>query len=298
MELEKEFLMSFKVRERIETFRVQNPVNWSLLEQDYALSWMLYGIENVPKLNKHLVFKGGTCLKKCYFGDYRFSQDLDFSVQGNHPTGNELESLVAESCKIATQTLQATKNNITFACERYTEKRPHPENQEAFKIYVQYPWQREPLTCVMVEITLEEVVYLPVQSRPLIHGYGNEIEAIIQTYSLEEIIAEKISALLGLSKKLHERGWARSRARDYYDLWRMFGSYRDSIQTELIPDLTAKKCDRKNLVFLSFEDIFAENLMKDLDAAWEQWVGPLMVELPVKQLVIKELREFFNEVFS
>ncbi len=75
----------FKVRERIEKYSVKHPVNWSLLEQDYALSWMLYGIANVPKLYEHLVFKGGTCLKKCYFGDYRFSQDLDFSVQGNHP---------------------------------------------------------------------------------------------------------------------------------------------------------------------------------------------------------------------
>jgi hypothetical protein len=78
----------------------------------------------------------------------------------------------------------------------------------------------------------------------------------------------------------------------------MFGSYRDSIQAELIPDLAAKKCARKNIVFRNFEDIFAENLMKDLDAAWEQWVGPLMVELPAKQLVINELKEFFNEVLK
>ena len=27
-----------------------------------------------------LGFKGGTALKRCYFGDYRFSEDLDFTL--------------------------------------------------------------------------------------------------------------------------------------------------------------------------------------------------------------------------
>ena len=145
------------------------------------------------------------------------------------------------------------------------------------------------------QITLSETVYLPIQQRALIHGYGDEVQATLFTYSLEEIIAEKISALLSLSKKLHERGWARSRARDYYDLWRMFSTYREIINVDLIPDLAAKKCARKNLVFHGFTDIFAENLMQDLDTAWEQWVRPLVVTLPEKKLVIEELKRIFEE---
>lgn len=287
--------MTFKVRERIENYRAKNPVDWALLEQDYALSWMLYGIATLPALSEHLVFKGGTCLKKCYFGDYRFSQDLDFSTHGNCPTGDELEALITHSCETITRTLQATKNNVTFTCKRYVEKRPHPNNQEAFSILVHYPWQREPLTRIMVEITLSETVYLPIQQRALIHGYGDEIQATLSTYSLEEIIAEKISALLSLSKKLHERGWARSRARDYYDLWRMFSTYKEIINVDLIPDLAAKKCAHKNLVFHGLTDIFAENLMQNLDTAWEQWVRPLVVTLPEKKLVIEELKRIFEE---
>jgi predicted nucleotidyltransferase component of viral defense system len=31
-------------------------------------------------LRKLLAFKGGTALKRCYFGGYRFSEDLDFSL--------------------------------------------------------------------------------------------------------------------------------------------------------------------------------------------------------------------------
>jgi predicted nucleotidyltransferase component of viral defense system len=282
--------MTFKVRDLLEKYIETHPVKWSLLEQDYALSWMLYGLMSVPKLQEHLVFKGGTCLKKCYFGDYRFSQDLDFSVQGDCPTGDILESLIGYACTIATEVLQATKNNITFTCKRYIEKRPHPEQQEAFSILIQYPWQRESLTRIMIEITLSEIVFMPPQLLDLIHGYGDEVTAQIQAYTLEEIIAEKIAALISFSKKLHERGWGRSRARDYYDLWRIFSSYQEQIQTSLILDLVAKKCARKNLIFHRPEDIFAQNLMEDLDVAWDEWVKPLVVNLPKKELVIRELK--------
>ena len=57
---------------------------WSLpletVEKDYALGWGLAGIEHEPAINSSWFFKGGTCLKKCYFETYRFSEDLDFTL--------------------------------------------------------------------------------------------------------------------------------------------------------------------------------------------------------------------------
>ncbi len=46
---------------------------------DYAISFILACVANDAQLGKTLVFKEGTALRKCYFGDYRFSEDLDFS---------------------------------------------------------------------------------------------------------------------------------------------------------------------------------------------------------------------------
>lgn len=51
----------------------------TVLERDYCLSWFLVGLSRSP-LRDRLAFKGGTALKKCYFGDYRFSEDLDFTL--------------------------------------------------------------------------------------------------------------------------------------------------------------------------------------------------------------------------
>ena len=51
-----------------------------VVEKEYVLAWVLAGIYAQPELRGTWVFKGGTCLKKCYFETYRFSEDLDFTL--------------------------------------------------------------------------------------------------------------------------------------------------------------------------------------------------------------------------
>ena len=38
-----------------------------IVEKDYALGWFLAGIAAHPVIGSRWVFKGGACLKKCYF---------------------------------------------------------------------------------------------------------------------------------------------------------------------------------------------------------------------------------------
>jgi predicted nucleotidyltransferase component of viral defense system len=69
------------IRKRIEEARKEAELSWEIIEKDYILSWVLAGIAANKKLQNELVFKGGTALKKCYFGNYRFSEDLDFTAK-------------------------------------------------------------------------------------------------------------------------------------------------------------------------------------------------------------------------
>src|ERR1035437_5723856 len=59
---------------------------WSLesgvIEKDYMLGWLLAGIAQHEALSQTWIFKGGTCLRKCYYETYRFSEDLDFTATG------------------------------------------------------------------------------------------------------------------------------------------------------------------------------------------------------------------------
>jgi len=60
------------------------------IEKDYILSWILQGIAQHEQLSKTIVFKGGTVLKKVYFDDYRFSEDLDFTLLNNEIANEEI----------------------------------------------------------------------------------------------------------------------------------------------------------------------------------------------------------------
>jgi predicted nucleotidyltransferase component of viral defense system len=77
------------LRTRLQEARHRLGLPWEVLERDYLLSWMLAGIYQVDALRGVLAFKGGTALKKCYFGDYRFSEDLDFTAIGSAPSGEK-----------------------------------------------------------------------------------------------------------------------------------------------------------------------------------------------------------------
>lgn len=111
------------LRIRLQETRKRTGLPWEVIERDYLLSWILAGIDQVDSLRETLVFKGGTALKKCYFGDYRFSEDLDFSGVGDVPAGNAMEGAVREACVAAAKLLDEY-TPIEIVCERYTEKEP------------------------------------------------------------------------------------------------------------------------------------------------------------------------------
>lgn len=252
------------LRKEFELHAKQTGSLWSIIEKYYILSWVLWGIVQIDKLKNHLVFEGGTALKKCYFGDYRFSEDLDFSVQGDYPRGEELLLLLREACKKSGNHLKSVGHNIDIICTRYTEKQPHPDNQDAFTVQARLPWHNVPSARVMIEITTKETILLPPNTKSIIHGYNEELTAQINVYSLEEIVAEKVRALLQFAKKLHERGWCRSRVRDYYDIWSILTQYGKEMDCSILPDLTDKKCAAKGIEFKSFEDILHKILRKML----------------------------------
>src|SRR3989344_6797945 len=50
-----------------------------LIEKDIILSKILFHLTQNTGFFQDYAFKGGTCLTKCYFGYYRFSEDMDFT---------------------------------------------------------------------------------------------------------------------------------------------------------------------------------------------------------------------------
>ena len=277
------------LRIRLQEARKQLALPWEILERDYLLSWILAGIAHVDALREALVFKGGTALRKCYFGDYRFSEDLDFTASGAVPTGAAMESAIQDACAAAVKLLDPYAP-VEIVCERHVERDPHPEGQEAFDIRARFPWHRRPQTHVMVEITVDERVLKPMVRRSVLHGYGEPLNIQVPVYSLEEIVAEKLRAILQHLRSLERRGWTRTRARDYYDLWRILGTYRDQLDASGFESLLREKCALRDVMFSGPDSFFPEAILAMVEKNWAQSLEPLVPDLPLFQTVIEELR--------
>lgn len=68
------------LRTRLQEARKRLGLAWEVLERDYILSWVLAGMTRVDSFRETLVFKGGTALKKCYFGDTVFPRTWTFPL--------------------------------------------------------------------------------------------------------------------------------------------------------------------------------------------------------------------------
>ena len=277
------------LRTRLLESREQLKMPWEVLERDYLLSWILAGISRVDILRTNLVFKGGTALKKCYFGNYRFSEDLDFTGLALTPHGEALYTAMQEACTQAAKLLDSYVP-IEISCQRYQERQPHPRGQEAFDIRARFHWHRQPQTTIIVEITCDEKLMRPSVNLPVIHEYGEILDAVLQVYSLEEIIAEKLRAILQNIQTFERKGWVRSRARDYYDLWRILSTYKLSLNLSNFPAILYQKCQSREVNFKNSNSFFSQKLLTEVEKTWDQWLQPLLSHLPPYELVIKELR--------
>jgi uncharacterized protein len=277
------------LRTRLEQARKDTGMGWAILERDYLLSWILAAIGTHEQLRETLVFKGGTALKKCYFGNYRFSEDLDFSGLPGVPLAQELETAIDGVCRDAVQMIDEYAP-VQIQWDRYTEKAPHPGGQEAFAIRAQLPWQRQPQTRILVEISVDEKVFCAPCLQPVIHDYGEPIDVKLQVYTLEEIIAEKLRAILQHQEKLEERGWSRSRARDYYDIWRILGAYQGQLNLSGFIVLLKDKCKVRNVSFEIAADFFQDKMLSYVERTWDQWLGNLVPQLPTFETVVTQLQ--------
>lgn len=279
---------------RLLKFRQNKDVAWETIEIDYSLSWILFAISKHEKLAKNLIFKGGTALKKCYFGDYRFSEDLDFTEIAT--TDNvELRQYIDETLQIVKE-LTRPYGQFEFTLTEHIEKDPHPFNQAAFIIKVQLPWHRKPMTNIKLEISRDESMMFPAVPRVMMHEYGEIINCELQVYSLEEIVLEKLRAILQNQERLSRKKWVRSRVRDFYDLWRILNQYRNNLEVKGLKEAFLNKCIIKNITYRGPEQFFNAEYLNYIKKDWVEFLGRLIPALPEFDDVIINLKNHVLEV--
>ncbi len=260
------FRIESKLRKGSKTIPVKS------IEKDYVLSWILIGIAK-SKMYDILSFKGGTALKKFYFPDYRFSEDLDFTLLKNI-TMEDFEKMLQD-----VYALVLDLSNIRLALrnkETYT-------NSYTFFINFTGPLGAD-LTRgeIKTDITLmEKLIHLSID-RPLLREY-DEYKDIpegikLKIYPLEEIFIEKCLSVLDPS---------RNEPRDVYDLWYLISN--GCLDYEHLGAGIKEKGIYKGINSFNILEFLdrKENNYKNL---WIVRLDKHIVELPYFEKVYRELR--------
>lgn len=147
------------VSQMLRTYARERGVRLEVVENDYALSYLLAAIAATPGLGRQIVLKGGTALRKCYFPDYRFSEDLDYSTLRLGQL-TDIGQVTDEAVRRMSNLL-FERGPFEVRHETLTLKLPHPGEQAAFLVRVHFPSQRQALCRLKVEITVDEPILLP-----------------------------------------------------------------------------------------------------------------------------------------
>ncbi|GAB4504896.1 MAG: nucleotidyl transferase AbiEii/AbiGii toxin family protein [Anaerolineales bacterium] len=267
----------------------QNGIRLDILERDYALSYLIAGLSASP-LADRLVLKGGTTLRKFYYPDYRFSEDLDCSTRqpGSLP-GLEADFRLALR---AMQSLLDEHGPFQVQYEPMILRKPHPFDQAAFLLHVRFPYHRQPVCRLKVEITTDEPLLLPPIERPLFHDYDEALNVQASIYTLGEIVAEKLRALLQSAQRLRQRGWGASRVcRDYYDLWEIL---RREPSLPPLRSLVEQKCQLRGISFESLDQFFAASLKEVAYREWKNQILPFVPAAPSPEQVLSDLESLLR----
>jgi len=253
----------------------------NVVEKDYVLGWLLASIAQHPVVQNHWVFKGGTCLKKCYLETYRFSEDLDFSLLPEAPySEKDIEQVLRDVTETTQQMSGIQFPTDLIAVATRQDKLARPTFQG--KISYQGPLgQIHSLPRIIFDITQHELVLSDPIRRSIFHAYPDDLptEAQILSYSLPELLAEKTRAL-----------YERTRPRDLYDVDYLLSNRSDDLDFSALRDLFLNKCKVKNLEMPSAKKL-TDLAVKDEELKSE-WKSMLAHQLPV----LPKLEDFLNRL--
>ncbi|MFH0770839.1 MAG: nucleotidyl transferase AbiEii/AbiGii toxin family protein [Candidatus Peregrinibacteria bacterium] len=252
------------------------------VERDYALGWVLWGIGTEPEIMDRWVFKGGTCLKKCFTETWRFSEDLDFSLLPESTMDVEyLNSAIASVLGRVSE-----QSGIDFSVQPPAFRlRPDGASAEG-KLYFRSltGMSHAPLSIKLDLTTSERIVTEPVR-RPIQHAYSDALpgNADVLCYSYPEVFAEKIRAM-----------GERSRPRDLYDIINLYWRHDSALHREEVARVLAEKCRAKSIVLVTHETILRSPFLDELKSEWSNMLKHQLKELPPFDHFFGELSAFFT----
>lgn len=264
------------------------------IEKDWILGHFLDAIMNIEKLRNNLVFKGGSCLRKCYFQEYRFSEDLDFTSKDpdfriSEKTFKQISGILQKlsGAQIVFQSFRELRYNDILTGYEAKIKYWGPDHDPNVIPPPPDRWS----TNIKVEITLFEKILFGVKTLSVHHPYSDLLSANplkVPAYNELEIITEKIRSLVQRSYNA---------PRDYYDIWYLL--QKSVFNEKKIKKGLLEKMAIKGIDFVNVDQFFPNENRRAVLIGWEQSLrNQIPGDLPDFEMVETDLRELLNRIFT
>jgi len=259
-----------------------------VIEKDYVLGWILAGI-HLHEIGKTWVFKGGTCLKKCYFETYRFSEDLDFTLSDpSHIDADFLHSAFAEISEwIYEETgIELPADRMIF--DVYENPRGAMSCQG--RVFYRGPTSTsspKQMPRIKLDLSVDEVLVEDAVINAVTHEYSDAPTDGIyaRCYSYAEVFAEKTRAL-----------GERTRSRDLYDVINFYRRPESVTIASEVEAILKEKCAFKSIDMPTYEALASHK--EECAAGWEQQLSHQLQALPPFEAFWDELPTFFDWLYS
>ena len=257
-------------RQEVLDFAREMRLDPNVIEKDYVLGWLLAGISSRPELSPHWVFKGGTCLKKCFFETYRFSEDLYFTI--TDPDHLNQEFLVTIFKAVAQWVydeagIEMPEDRIRFKTYENTRGQISVEGRLGYRGPLQ---RRGDPPRIKLDLTNDELLVLEPLLREVHHPYSDKPEGGIHIlcYRFEEVFAEKIRALA-----------ERERPRDLYDVVHLY-QHDQRPNFSVVMATLEKKCSFKGIAIPTLATLEDRPERAELESEWKNMLAHQLPTLP------------------
>jgi predicted nucleotidyltransferase component of viral defense system len=244
------------------------------LEKDYILTEVLKALSRVQTLSQLLVFKGGTALRKVYFSDWRYSEDLDFTAR-HDITKDELSEYLEKWYDEVEQASQ-----IQLVTKMLHKPNGYARVRTQFTGPLSYPGM------IFMDLSFDEPICLEPENRKILTNPFADNEQKVLVYPMEELLAEKMRSLL-------ERG----KSRDYYDVWRILKEHFSSLDLKILSSVLSKKIDHKGLTLHNINE-FLPTDVNGLRQYWEKDLEQQISSLTSLDEVLNELKAALDELIA
>jgi len=193
----------------------------STIERDYVQNWFLAKLRPID-----MALKGGTGIRKVFIENYRFSDDLDFTLLGPIDAETLRTAVIDAMVRIRDESGIQFEDDIGFR-----------QTRNGFKATARFRiLHRGTISPIKIDLDLtsadNEQILLPVSERPVFHHYTDGLETTVTSYALEEIMAEKIRSI-----------FQRTRSRDLYDIGQLAGR----VDRDVVRSIVHRKCEYKGV---------------------------------------------------